>query len=68
MAKIKVFGLFLEKKSLDFADFPYRSSFLMCLTTGPRKMANLMFSASFRVLARSIRVKNAFLGHFLEFE
>ena len=27
-----------------------------------------MFTASFRVLTRSIRVKNAFLGHFLEFE
>ena len=27
-----------------------------------------MFSASFRVLTRSIRVKSTFLGHFLEFE
>ena len=27
-----------------------------------------MFSASFRVLTRSVRVKNAFLGNFLEFE
>ena len=27
-----------------------------------------MFSASFRVLTRSIRAKKPFLGHFLEFE
>ena len=27
-----------------------------------------MFSASFRVLTRSICVKSTFLGHFLEFE
>ena len=43
MAKIKVFGLFLEKKSSDFVDFQYRSPFLLCLTTGAGKMANLIF-------------------------
>ena len=37
MAKVKVFGLFLEKKSSDFADFSHRGSFLLCLITGPRK-------------------------------
>ena len=41
MAKIKVFGLFLEKKSSDFVDFQYWSPFLLCLTTGARKMTNL---------------------------
>ena len=41
MAKIKVFSLFLEEKSSDFVDFQYWSPFLLCLTTGPRKMANL---------------------------
>ena len=34
MAEIKVFGLFLGKKSSNFVDFPYWSSFLLCLTTG----------------------------------
>ena len=60
MAKIKVFGLFLEKKSSDFVDF------VELLVQ--EKWLILMFSVSFRVLTRSIRVKNAFLGHFLEFK
>ena len=41
MAKIKVFGLFVEMELLVFADFPYSSLFLLGLTTGPMKMANI---------------------------
>ena len=41
MAKIKVFGLFLEMKSLVLADFPHWSSFLLWLTTGPKKKVDI---------------------------
>ena len=68
MAKIKVFGLFLEKKSSDFVDFQYWSPFLLCLTTGPRKIANLNVFCLISRIDTVNTCKNPFLGHFLEFE
>ena len=68
MAYIKVFGLFLEMKSSVLPDFPYLSSFLLCLTTGSTKMANInVFCLILRIDSVNMCQK-PFLGHFLEFE